>query len=209
MRTSATGRKAKTGASAPGRSAGFTVIELMLVLSVLVVCASVVLPSYPGYVRGQRLRATAGRLAATVRSAAEWSVIHERPLTLSYDDGERAFALSIEDADSLAALVARPAPKVTATDDAEEIAPEPEAAWARLRLPEDVSFEAQEISQEVSSDSTQMRFLPDGRCDDAVFVLSAGEQRMSVRVEGSHARVRVEEGDLLEAGPQGGLGVAR
>lgn len=178
--------------------AGFTAIELILVITLMVVVAAVVLPGFPAFSRGQQLHATAGRLAAMIRYAGDWSVTHEQTLLLSYDGEGRGFRLEIEEA-AAEELLARPVAAGEEGAEEESETPEIESAWRLLRLPGEITLESGELADGRSLDGSEpLRFLPDGRCDDALLVLAAGELRTSVRVEGRRGRVAVEMGDGRE-----------
>ncbi|NLB95911.1 MAG: prepilin-type N-terminal cleavage/methylation domain-containing protein [Armatimonadetes bacterium] len=194
MRILETGRKRST------RPAGFTVIELCVVLTLLAIAASAVLPAYPQYVRSQRLKATASQLASAIRYASEWSALHEWPVLLSYDEGRHLFTLAAEETDPTEELLARPVP--ADGEQKEEEMPELDSAWHLLRLPVEVTLEGHEVGEAGSGGPPELRFLPDGRCDDALFVLGAGDLRRSVRVDGRRGRVVVEDGDALANAPE-------
>ncbi|NLC55443.1 MAG: prepilin-type N-terminal cleavage/methylation domain-containing protein [Armatimonadetes bacterium] len=181
---------------APRGRRGFTVLELVLVLTVLVVAAAAVVPGFPAFARGQRLRGTAGRLAGVVRYALQWSREHTREVILFYDEGERCFRLEVvEEAEQLALADLTPA-----EDLEEEEPPQLNESRANLRLPEDVELERAEVAGEpASSAGIEVRFTADGQCDDCAFLLRAGEARCTVSVAGRRGRVLVEEGDGLEA----------
>ncbi|HHX40496.1 MAG TPA: hypothetical protein GX715_11065 [Armatimonadetes bacterium] len=197
MRILETGRK-KRGT----RAAGFTVIELCFILTLLVVAASAVLPAYPQYVRSQRLKGAASRLASAIRYASEWSALHEWPVLLSYDEERRLFTLAVEETDPTEELLARPVAADGELEEEREEMPELDGAWRLLRLPGEVTLEAHEVGEAGSGESPELRFLPDGRCDDALLVLGAGDLRRSVRVDGRRGRVMVEDGDALADAPE-------
>lgn len=187
------------GRALPVRAAraarGFTVMELTLVLTVLVVAAGVVLPGLPAFTRGQRLRATAGRLAGMFRYALDWSGEHGREVVLSYEEADRQFRLALADPNA-EPLLADPAPVQEQPQEAEEPAlPESRSV---LALPADVEAETAEVAgAEQPLGALAVRFLPDGRSDDARVVLRAGEARYTVLLDGRRRRVLVERGDVL------------
>ncbi|MDH7571375.1 MAG: prepilin-type N-terminal cleavage/methylation domain-containing protein [Armatimonadota bacterium] len=173
---------------------GFTAIELMLVLTVLVIAASVVLPGFPGFVRGQGLKTSAIRLAGMARYAGEWSVLHERTVALRFDDEAHLFRLEVEEelADEALAhpLVEDEEPQ------SDERPPEIEERWSTLRLPEAVEVAVAEAADGRPLQAGEaLLFRPDGRCDGGTFVLESGELRYTVRVGERYGRVTVELGD--------------
>lgn len=194
MRISATGA---TKRLRPETHAGFTAIELILVLTVLVVVAAAVLPGFPAFAQGQRLRSATAQLAGMARYAGDWSVMHERTVVLEYEGEGHRFTLSIAE-ERLEDVLAVPA---AAEEENPDEIPSLDRAWSTLRLPDGVGLEASEIEDGGQFEASgQVRFLPDGRCDAAALVLAAGDLRYTVQIEGRRGRVMVEAGDLLEDG---------
>jgi hypothetical protein len=91
---------------------------------ILVIAAGAVLPSFPGFLRYQRLRTTASALASMVRYAGDWSVAHEQAVVLVYDEEERRVTLSVDDQAPAEEALAVPVPaNETATVEETEAAP--------------------------------------------------------------------------------------
>ncbi|MBI3948225.1 MAG: prepilin-type N-terminal cleavage/methylation domain-containing protein [Armatimonadetes bacterium] len=185
---------------------GFTAIELMLVLSILVVAAIALLPGIPAFTRSQRLRSSAVRLAGMARYAGDWSVLHERAVALRFDDEAGAFTLAVVEEDPEETPLAVPLPEGESVEVEAEGPPSLEAAWRLLRLSADMELAAVEkAAGEEMAPGDQVLFYPDGRSDDATLVLALGDQRCTVRISGRRGRVMTEMGDALEedAGPVG------
>jgi type II secretion system protein H len=175
---------------------GFTLIELVIVLSVLVIAAAVILPGFPAFSRSQHLRNAADRLAGMARYAGDWSVLHERALDLAYDEKAQQFTLSVAE-ELVDELLAAPLPEESEAIPQE--APRIDSAFRVLSLPKDVKLHAGQVGEEQFGSAGRLRFFPDGRCEDAILVLSAGKQQYTVRISGRRGRVTVEHGNALEA----------
>lgn len=79
MRTSATGRRSDAGDK---RGAGFTLVELMVVMAIVALAAAAVTLAFPGR---DRALDDAERFAARADAAATYAVLAQRPVRLSVD----------------------------------------------------------------------------------------------------------------------------
>ena len=75
---------------------GFTLIELILVMAILVVVISVTGPSLTSFFRGQTLDAESRRFLALTRYAQSRAVAEGMPMTLWIDEKQRTYGLEIE-----------------------------------------------------------------------------------------------------------------
>lgn len=73
--------------------AGFTLLELMVVLAILVVSTALVLPSLGPGIETLRLRAEARSIVALLRQARQLAVSQRRPHTVAIDPGARAVVI--------------------------------------------------------------------------------------------------------------------
>lgn len=137
------GSKAKDSKSC--RSYGFTLIELILVLTLLAVAAALITPALRSFIRGRTLDAEAGRLLSLTRAAQSRAVSEGMPILLWLDAEQGAYGTEEESrpgaADPLA-LACTVSDRVRLT--VEHATP---AATERRHLP-------------------AMRFLPDGHVDE-------------------------------------------
>lgn len=79
---------------------GFTLLELMVVLAILVVGAALVLPSIGQGTATLRLRAEARSVVALLRQARQLAVTQRRPHTVAFDPLARAVLITKGEGDS-------------------------------------------------------------------------------------------------------------
>lgn len=91
--TSATGRP-----SDRRRARGFSLIELLLVLALLVVAVSIVSPRIAGFIRGRSLHTETHRMLAAVRNAQSRAVSQGFPTVVWLDAAGRNYGVSLETA---------------------------------------------------------------------------------------------------------------
>jgi prepilin-type N-terminal cleavage/methylation domain-containing protein len=67
--------------------AGFTLIELMIVISVVIVMSAVAIPSFRSVMSGQRLQAVAWQMVQDMRTAREDAILYQQDLNvyINYD----------------------------------------------------------------------------------------------------------------------------
>lgn len=82
--------------SAAGNRAGFTLIELILVLALLVIITSIAVPSMSRFIRGQALGSEAQRLVALMHAAQNRAVSEGAPMMLWIDEKTGAYGVSAE-----------------------------------------------------------------------------------------------------------------
>ncbi|HTQ51539.1 MAG TPA: GspH/FimT family pseudopilin [Candidatus Acidoferrales bacterium] len=90
------------GASCPRPSAfdprlpGFTLIELVLVLALVVVITSLAAPAMSNFIRGQALSSEARRMVALIHAGQERAVSEGLPMVLWVDEKQGAYGLQAE-----------------------------------------------------------------------------------------------------------------
>ena len=199
-----------TGAAMTGRNgisarAGFTVLELVIVLTVLAILAAMVLPEFGRTYRDAVLRADARKVAAALSLAYSQSVTSGRVHRLRLDGAERRFWLELQDDGgergfvpslgvpgvsgeldgSVLATVREPARERDPAEAKEEPRAEPEERIEPARKPGKEEDEAPAIA-----------FRPDGTADAREVLLEAQDGfALAVRVHPSTSRVRVIEVD--------------
>jgi len=131
--------------SKPACRLGFTLIELILVLTLLSVSAALVAPRLAGFLRGRALDAEARRLLSVTRAAKSRAVSEGMPVLVWVDAAQGAYGLEREDA----AGGSDPGSETFGVDAGVRVAVEQAGAVSttRRQLP-------------------AMRFLPDGSVDE-------------------------------------------
>lgn len=87
-------------ASDARRRRGFTLVELILVLGLLVVAVSMVAPRLSGFVRAQSLGSEARRLAAVMHAGQARAVSEGVPMVLWIDEKNGVYGLEMETTDT-------------------------------------------------------------------------------------------------------------
>jgi len=77
-------------------SRAFTLIELILILSLLVVITSLVTPAMSGFIRGRALPAEARRLFALINAGQSRAVSEGMPMVLWINEKENSYGLEAE-----------------------------------------------------------------------------------------------------------------
>lgn len=87
---------AKGGGSRPAGSRGFTLIELILVMTILTVTVSITAPALARFFRGRSLDSEARRLLALTRQGQSRAISEGLPMDLWIDSNNRAIGLEAE-----------------------------------------------------------------------------------------------------------------
>lgn len=90
MMTSLTGQSRR-----PGRG-GFTLIEMVLVLSLLVVAVSMIAPRMQGFIRGRSLDSEARRMIALMHAAQSRAVSEGMPVMFWIDQKDGTYGMALE-----------------------------------------------------------------------------------------------------------------
>lgn len=83
--TLATGRRNKSHRPKGSRQQGFTLIEMILVMALLVVAVSMVSPRLSGFIRGRALESEARRVLALTHAARSRAISESMPVLLWLD----------------------------------------------------------------------------------------------------------------------------
>ena len=78
-------RKARINGKArrdPRMPAGFTLIELMIVIAIVVIMSAVAIPSFQSVMSGQRLQAVAWQMVQDLRTAREDAILYQQDLNV-------------------------------------------------------------------------------------------------------------------------------
>ena len=85
-----------TGPNRPSGRSAFTLIELVLVLSLLVVAVSIIAPRMSGFIRGRALDSEARRLMALAHAGQSRAVSEGMPVLLWVDEKQNTYGLESE-----------------------------------------------------------------------------------------------------------------
>lgn len=182
------------------RNAGFTLVELLLVVMILATTAALVAPSFRGFYAGRQVADAAARLSVLLRRARTKAATEQLRVRLNIDPDSRIYWLTVE-ADPFEAPGA--------------FVPPGDAWGRRFTLPDGVQLSRVTIDGEdaepVAFESTaaasawtpesgsayRIAFEPGGAAPDAVITitLASAENEMNamqVRLRGLTGEVRIE-----------------
>ena len=86
----------RTFARREKRARGFTLVELLLVLAILVVLTGIAVPRLNKSVRGKQLEEAADEMALVIRLARAESVHRKLKVRFTFDEEEQAYWLSVQ-----------------------------------------------------------------------------------------------------------------
>ena len=178
--------------------AGYTLMEMLLVLAIIVIAAAAVTPKLTGMMRNVTLTSAANTIRAELTRAHVTAMRTGRVQVFNYEPGGRKFKVEpwIGGDDA-----------IENTSGEENNSPSPAAKnMTTPMLPEGTKFAAgdsavesrsEKISQDMQSDASWSRpilFYPDGSAGDA-FVVVGNEHNAGIRINlrGMTAAVTVEE----------------
>ena len=160
-------------------AAGFTLVELVIVMTIIAIAAAVAAPSFAGFLRASRSRAALRQVISHAIYARTYAVSHAVLARLELDPEAGGFELTAEK-DPLE----RPG----------QFTPVRQAGRLRVYLPQGVQVESVEVAGEPLRGPGYIQFYPDGRTDGATisFRLEGG-QRPELRVAANTGRVELHE----------------
>ena len=175
------------------RPGGFTLTELIVVMVIMVIAASVIMPTFMRQLEYARLSSAARRLLSCARYARSQAVIRNVPYRLNIDEEGRRYWITCYDADR-AELGEEPFRTDTSTLGLVE------------ELPEDVTFEQvvigderregeESAAEQVNPDgSIFVEYRPDGTSDGMqVLLKNAEDERLAIRADAVTGRAEIAE----------------
>jgi len=156
------------------RPNAFTLVELLVVLTIIGVTAAVVVPRLRGGFGGMRGREAALTLAQTIRLAQMLAVDRQRTVRLHIETEQGRYRMEL------------------ATDAAgTEFTAAPGMAGVTVALPEHVRFEDVGFAFDTDGSPDVLEFAPDGTWSSGRLVLTDGAERHLVRVREGFGQVEV------------------
>jgi Tfp pilus assembly protein FimT len=160
------------------RDAGFTLVELILVMIIIFTLATVVAPRFSDFFPSLQVRKSTEQLFAWARKARADAALTGVRQRLVLDSAKRMYWIEYE---------ARPIKdpgKFTVLS----------GAWGQETLPEEIAFETIDGAETDPTNGAvrYIEFRPDGTSTDATVILSnESGDRHTVRVEGATSKVTV------------------
>lgn len=90
-----------TDSLTPARQRGFTIVEMMIAVTIFALLASVALPGFVSIARGQRVKAASFELFATLTFARSEAITRNRPIVIDAVDGDWGAGWQVLDGDDV------------------------------------------------------------------------------------------------------------
>ena len=161
------------------RAAGFTLIELILVMVVIFTLATIVAPRFTDSFPSLQVRTSAERLFAWARKARADAALTGCRQRLLMDSAKRTFWIEVE---------TRP---IKEPGKFQKLS----GAWSEGALPEEVAFETIEGAETDPGNSAirYLEFRPDGTSTEGTIIVSnENGDRQTLRVEASTSKIYIE-----------------
>lgn len=167
----------------PVRHAGFTLLELLVVLAIIGLALSVVIPNFAAS-SATELRSAARMVAAGLRGAREEALSRQQPVALSLDLD--AYTMGLDPG-----------------------GPTAEGGPPARQLPDTLRYKLFVARSELFGErSGRIRFFPDGSSTGGRVTLSTGALEMLVDVDWLTGQIRVLRPEELPPGSEAGAAVA-
>jgi len=171
------------------RNKGFTLLDLLLVMTILGVLGMIVIPQFHSMVTEARLNEAAGELVSGLQYAGSLAVQHQRPFGLMADVNENWFKVY----DYQYKTDPEPHHDYVPPVDVYGVVLNPvDKRWYIKDFDTMKTYEGVRITS--VSDGGEIRFYPDGHSSssDSTFVLSHGGNQRTITVNGTTGRVSVQ-----------------
>lgn len=173
--------------SATGNRAAFTLVELIVVMTIIAILAGLIVPRMGRSLSGRTVAEAAARLALTCRTVRELAVARQQACAVDLDLDAGVYAVTGQDQSGHST-------RWQAT----------RVGWLKpQRLGADVKLVSCRGTdgQEVSSGQMSLRFFPDGRCSGATVRLAAGSEIYEILVHSQNGRVVYGKADEVSLPP--------
>lgn len=164
--------------------AGFTLLELLVVLVLATLMLSLVVPRFAAVVPGVELKSTAQKTASLLRHARSRAMAESRLIAIELDAPAHALRLSHSDAP----VVLPDSIELTLSDSGSL------ALGSEILSP---------LSLDASAPGPSIRFYPDGSSSGGSLVLSGPSGHYRIDVDWLTGRVHIDDGIPVEAAPHG------
>lgn len=169
--------------------AGFTLIELIIVATIIVVLVSISSPLFRTSFRDLELKDSAYNIGKLIKYGQQRAIVEERKYRLLIDSEKGAYCLFVESQKKEESEASTE--KLTAAEGA-SVSGE---GWERTNgrfgkyfyLPEGVKFKTEE-------DGDKITFLPNGRCEKvSIYVINQRNKIIEIRTNGKAGYVEISE----------------
>ena len=177
------------------RNKGFTLLDLLLVVTILAVLGMIMIPQFHSMITEARLNEAAGELVSGLQYAGSLAVQHQRPFGLMADVDENWFKVfdhRYKD-DTNPHHDCWPDPACDPRVDAYGVVLNPmDKKWYRKDFDTMKTYEGVRITS--VPEGGEIRFYPDGHSSssDNTFVLSFGGNQRTITINGTTGRVSVQ-----------------
>ncbi|MCL4218948.1 MAG: prepilin-type N-terminal cleavage/methylation domain-containing protein [Candidatus Hydrogenedentes bacterium] len=160
-------------------SAGFTLLELMVVVTIITVFAAGVLPVYQGSLSRIRGARATHELVATVKHCQERAITEGVEYRLYLDDEENSYWVK----------------RLAKRDAGDKVfASPPGLTGQKRRLPEKTDMSRPSARRDRDEDAYYVAFYPNGACDYATIKLRrADRKRVTISTKGRLGQLEVDE----------------
>ena len=153
------------------RRAGFTLIEMSVVILVLAMMAAIIVPGVVSLVRSQKLESFRADSLRLTRQAREAAIERSRSVTLKWED----------------ALIAEIPPNAD-EEEAQQI--------GRVEPPDEATLESViKGADTVSEDEWTITFTPVGKAEEGAIVFESNGAKYFIKIEGETGRITAGRGD--------------
>lgn len=168
---------------------GFTLIELIIVASIIVVLVAMSTPRFRNTFRDLRLKDTAYNISKLIKYGQERAIIEERKYKLIFNFDKRLYCLFVETEEG----AGRELPQEDESTPSAEGAPSLDKSWKKAAgrfggyfyLPEGIRFKALKDT---------IIFLPNGRCDKiSLYLVNEKNKVIEIKTNGRAAYVEISE----------------